>query len=95
MITKQVTVSGSVGKQVFTVGQGVDPTRLKGYSIYAPVSAATVVIRSGNASGDVIHEGQCALDEPAEFLFSGCIRFDHGMHVKVTGVGSAAYLYID
>lgn len=95
MDTQVVTVSGSVGKQVFPA-DGTRPVKLKGYSIYAPTSAATVVIRSGNASGTVIHKGQCALDEPAEFtLGEGCIRFDNGMHVKVTGVGSEAYLYIE
>lgn len=100
MITKQVTVSGSVGKQVYNVSSGatsagVKDVTLLGYSIYTPTSASTVVIRHGDASGDVMHEGQGVLDEPTEFLFPGGMRFDRGMHVKVTGKDSVAYLYIN
>lgn len=94
MITKAVAVSGTVGKQVFAITGA--PVILKGYSIYCPTSAATVTIRSGNASGDIIHEGQSPLDDSREFEFcEGGIRFDRGMHVKVLGVGSSAYLYIN
>jgi len=93
MITKQVTVSGTVGKQVYAT---TDNIILKGYSIYCPTSAATVVIRQGAASGDVVHEGQAAVDVGSpEFIFHEGIRFDHGMHVKVLGVGSVAYLYVE
>ncbi len=92
MITKSVSVSGTVGKQVFA---STAPVILKGYSIYCPTSAATVIIRDGNASGDIIHEGQAPLDNSQEFCFEEGIRFDKGMHVKVLGVGSSAYLYIN
>lgn len=96
MITKSVSVSGSVGKQVFATG-GADRTVLKGYSVYAPTSAATVVIREGNASGTVVHQSLVPIAVGSrEFEFDDCgIRFDTGMHVKVTGVGSVAYLYLE
>ena len=92
MITKAVAVSGTVGKQVFA---STVPVVLKGYSIYCPTSAATVTIRDGNASGEILHEGQSPLDDSREFCFKEGIRFDKGMHVKVLGIGSSAYLYIN
>lgn len=92
MITKSVSVSGAVGKQVFAA---VKPVILKGYSIYTPLSASTVVIRDGDASGIIVHEGQGVLDNPSEFNLPGDIRFDKGMHVKVLGKDSVVYLYIN
>ena len=92
MITKSVAVSGTVGKQVFAITKAAI---LKGYSVFVPTSAATVTIRSGNASGDIIHQSHGAILGSPEFVFPDDIRFDRGMHVKVLGVGSTAYLYIN
>lgn len=91
MDTKQVTVSGSVGKQVYTSAQRV---LLYGYGVYAPTSAADVTIRSGYTSGDIKHQTHGPVDEGNEIIFPGPVRFDLGMHVKVTGVGSIVYLYV-
>lgn len=93
MDTKSVSVSGSVGKQVYPT-DGTLPVVLEGYTIYAPTSAATVTIRSGNASGTIIHQGAALAQDSVEFEF-GDIRFDQGMHVKVTGLNAVAYLYIE
>jgi len=95
MITKAVAVSGTVGKQPFAITD--DPVRLIGYHMYAPTSAASVVIRSGATSGDVISESSLPLNaSPDPVIFPrGGVRFDKGMHVKVLGVGSTCYLYIE
>lgn len=94
MITKEVTVSGTVGKQPIAITG--EPVILKGYHLYAPTSAASVVIRSGATSGDLISQSSLPLDgAPDQVLFPGGIRFDKGMHVKVLGVGSACYLYLE
>lgn len=94
MILKQVTVSGSVGKQVFPVtGQ---PTLLHGFLFRAGTGVtATCTIRDGNASGEVVADVIVPSNNSHDFKFSDhCVRFDKGMHVKVIGTNAAAYLYL-
>jgi len=87
----QVTPSGSVGKQVYAA---TVPKVLESVFLDAPTSGATVTVRDGNASGDV----RLQMTVPVAVGFNSaeldCVRFDRGMHVKVTGVGATAYLLI-
>lgn len=87
----QVTPSGSIGKQTYAA---TVPKVLEHVYVDAPISAATLTIRDGNASGDV----RLKMTVPVAVGFNDaeveCVRFDRGMHVKVTGVGAAAYLLI-
>ena len=96
MTTKEVVVSGAVGKQVYAVdGSGGKPT-VKGFLLASLSAKARIVIRDGNASGEVRFQG-CAVSGgtlPVILTEEG-IRFDKGMHVKVLGTGATAYLYID
>lgn len=102
MITKQVTVSGSVGKQVFPVPanrtSATVPSKvlLRGFNLLPLSAAAYVQIRSGNASGDVIVEHNCVSNDgkPVEFPGKG-VLFNNGMHVKVLGTNAKCYLWID
>lgn len=94
MILKQVTVSGAVGKQVFTSAQ---PTRCHGFLFRAGTGVtATCTIRDGNASGEVVADVIVPSNNSHDFLFHGdhAVRFDKGMHVKVIGANAAAYLYL-
>lgn len=99
MITKQVTVSGAVGKQVYntnlaTSAVGTQEQVLRGLTLYSPTSAGIVTIRSGNASGRVILEAAAVANDSKNFLLKEGIRFDDGMHVKVIGLDAVCYLYI-
>lgn len=95
MYTKQVTVSGSVGKQVYAANMSAKII-LRGW-ILSPISAtANVVIRHGNASGDIIvqHSSLANAVEPVILPGQG-IPMYRGTHVKVIGAGAACYLLID
>lgn len=95
MITKQVTVSGTVGKQVFAVTN--TKVVLKGFAVSPSGANATIKIRDGNASGDVVFFGRyLSAQGSKEHRFDDCgMRFDKGMHVKVIGANAEAYLYIN
>jgi len=88
--TKEVTVSGAVGKQVFATTQQVC---LKSVIVDAAVSA-TFVIRDGNASGDVKLKGRVDAGLTDQFALDDLI-FSKGMHFKLTGTGNTAYLVIE
>jgi len=90
MPTKEVTVSGAVGKQVYATSTKVI---LKSVILTA-VSAANVVIRDGNASGTVVLDASVGAALSDQFDL-GRERFDKGMHVKVTGTNSKCYLVIE
>ena len=90
MPTQEVTVSGSVGKQVYASTKKVI---LKSVILTA-VSAANVIIRDGNASGTVILNASVGAALSDQFVL-GKERFDKGMHVKVTGTNSKCYLVIE
>lgn len=102
MEIKSVAVSAAVGKQVYAVpiGQGVGNSAavkvvLRGL-LLTPLSAnARVVIREGNASGAIILvTNSLSARNPVPIELEEGKRFDTGMHVKVTGTGAVAYLYI-
>lgn len=86
----EVGISGSVGKQVFA---STRPVVLKSVIVNTTVSAGVVVIRDGNASGDVRLTINKAAGDNYQVELSGK-RFDRGMHVKVTGAGALCYLEI-
>jgi len=102
MDSLQVTVSGTIGKQVIPTPANVtSATRaasvvLRGFLLSPISAAANVVIRDGNASGTVKFQTSTAANQglPVELTGRG-MRFDKGMHVKVLGSGAACYLYID
>jgi hypothetical protein len=90
MPTKEVTVSGTVGKQVFS---SIQLVTVKSVIIAGVTSGALVTIRDGNASGTVVlTAGATKYDSVSHDL--GNTRFDKGMHVKVLGTGSICYLVI-
>lgn len=89
----EVTASGTVGKQVFAAGASPKQVKLCGFVLTASgTSAGMVVIRDGNASGEVKYTVRTVLNtsRPVEV---GCQRFDKGMHVKVLG-GATCYLQL-
>lgn len=94
MTTKEVVVSGSVGKQVYPVG-GSSVT-LKGFLLASLSAKARVVIRDGNASGTVMFQGNAVSGASLPVLLSEeGVKFGNGMHVKVLGASAACYLYVD
>jgi hypothetical protein len=89
---KEVTPSGTVGKQVFAAGtQKILCGVLLATS--SAVSTAMVVIRNGNASGERVLTLVCGTKNSVSFPMED-MRFDLGMHVKVTGPAATAYLDI-
>lgn len=93
MILKQVTVSGTVGKQVFATTK---PTVLHGF-LFTPSGAnATIKIRDGNASGEVVFFGRyLSAAGSQDISFDEGVRFDQGMHVKILGTAAEAYLKLN
>ncbi len=94
MILQEVTVSGSVGKQTLpTTKQGV----LKGFSFTPSGANATIKIRDGNASGEVVFFGRylSAYGTQDELFPEEGMRFNKGMHVKIIGANAVAYLYLN
>jgi len=86
----EVGISGSIGKQVFA---STRPVVLKSVIVNTTVSAGVVVIRDGNASGDVRLTVNQTAGGNKQIELAGK-RFDRGMHVKVTGTGALCYLEI-
>lgn len=93
MITKAVTVSGAVGKQV--IATDGNAARLVGLNLVAISAAAYVKIRMGNASGDVILEHSAVSNASQPVNLPSPIHFPDGMHVKVLGAGGVCYLFLD
>lgn len=85
-----VAVSGSVGKQVFPTTRVVE---LNGITITPSGANATVKIRDGNASGEVVFFGR-ATSARGSTPFEVSHKFTKGMHVKVIGTNAEAYLDI-
>lgn len=100
-ILKEVTVSGTVGKQVYrdsvaaaAASGEIQKVVLKSVIIAGITSGALVTIRSGNASGDVLlTAGAVKYDSRSHCLHD--VRCDKGLHVKVLGTGSICYLVIE
>ena len=96
MVTKEVVVSGTVGKQVFPTSGNGKNVNLKGFLLASLSAKARVVIRDGNASGDIRFHGNAVSGGSLPVLLTEeGERFDRGMHVKVLGTGAACYLYLD
>ena len=94
MQTKELVVSGTDGKQVFSAASA--KVVLKGFLLAALSAKARVVIRDGNASGDVRYQGAAVSGASLPVLLTEeGHRFDRGMHVKVLGTGATCYLYVD
>lgn len=101
MISIEVAVSGSVGKQVVGTpvsgGSGANRTskaRLDGLTLSPSAANATIKIRDGNASGDVVFFAR-ALSALGSRDFEIEHDFTKGMHVKVIGSNAVAYLNIE
>ncbi len=96
MVTKEVTVSGAVGKQVYPTSGNGKNVSLKGFLLCSLSAKARVVIRDGNASGAVQYQGNAVSGGTLPVILTEeGHRFDKGMHVKVLGTGATCYLYID
>lgn len=89
---QEVTVSGSVGKQVVPTTKQV---RLCGLTLTPSAANATIKIRDGNASGEVVFFGR-ALSAYGGFSPDDIEhKFTKGMHVKVIGANAVAYLSLE
>ena len=87
----EVGISGTVGKQVFAANR---PAVLKSVVLNSTVSAGVLVLRDGNSSGEVKLTLNRAAGGSDQREFCG-VRFDKGIHAKVTGTGSLCYLEIE
>lgn len=85
-----VTVSGTVGKQVYPTNKQVEVENI----LLTPSGAnATIKIRDGNASGEVILFARAPSAQGTK-QFEVSHKFTKGMHVKVIGTNAEAYLDI-
>ena len=90
-ITLQVTVSGTVGKQVVPTTAQAELCSL----VLTPSGAnSTIKVRDGNASGEVVLFGR-ALSAFGSKNFDICHKFTKGMHVTVIGANAQAYLVLN
>lgn len=87
----QVTVSGAVGKQTIPT---TNQAHLKEVILTPSGANATVKIRDGNASGEVVLFARAASAHGSE-CFKACHKFTKGMHVKVIGANAEAYLVLE
>lgn len=92
MVLKSVAVSGTVGKQTFATTQ---LAVLHGFAFTPSGANATLTIRDGNASGDVVLFARATSANGTIFNNHGPVKFDKGMHVKVIGSNAVCYLYIE
>ncbi len=89
-----VAVSGSVGKQVFTTsGANLKPVELSKVILTPSGANATVKIRDGNASGEVVLFARAPSAYGSKEI-EVCHKFTKGMHVMVIGTNAQAYLDI-
>ena len=88
----EVAPSGTIGKQTFATDKKVV---LCGAILTAGVSAATLVIKDGNASGTTVLTLKTAINTSTPNVEIEGKRFDKGMHVKVTPASALAYLQIE
>jgi len=85
-----VTVSGAVGKQVVPTTKVVE---VEGIFLTPSGANATIKVRDGNASGEVVFFGRAtSANGTNSFAFDH--KFTKGMHVKVIGTNAEAYLDI-
>ena len=95
MTSIQVTVSGAVGKQVLkTSGNNTYKAKVCNILLTPSGANATIKVRDGNASGDVIFFGRApSAQGTKEFEVEHTIT--KGMHVKVIGANAEAYLILE
>lgn len=88
----EVLVSGTVGKQVIATTKAA---HLRGILITPSAANATVKIRDGNASGEVVFYAVAPSAAPKRsYNFRVDHYFSKGMHVKIIGAANVAYLDI-
>lgn len=90
---REVTVSGTVGKQVIPTG-GVKQATLESVTLTPSGANATIKIRDGgpaSASGEVVFFGR-APSAYGSKTFEIEHKFTKGMHVTVIGTNAVAYL---
>lgn len=88
----EVTVSGTVGKQVIPTTQQV---HLQGLVVTPSAANLTIKIRDGNASGEVVFYAVAPSAAPKRsYDFEVDHKFTKGMHVKVIGAANVAYLVL-
>jgi hypothetical protein len=95
MILKQVAVSGTVGKQIYTSARQVT---LKKVFLTPSGANATVKIRDGQApaSAEIIFFGRAtSANGSLEFCFDDGVKFTRGLHVTVIGTNAQAYLLLN
>jgi len=87
----EVAVSGAVGKQTIPVTK---QTELEGFTVTPSGANATIKIRDGNASGEVVFFGR-VLSAFGSKHFCAEHKFTKGMHVKLIGTNAVAYLELE
>lgn len=89
-----VAVSGTVGKQVFTTsGKNLNQVTVSKILLTPSGANATIKVRDGNASGEVILFARAPSAQGTKVLeFKH--KFSKGAHVKVIGTLAEAYLDI-
>jgi hypothetical protein len=86
----EVTVSGSVGKQVVPT---TEQRTLRGYIATPSAANMTLKIRDGNASGEVVLYAVYPSAAPKRsYPVTVNHKFTKGMHVKVIGTANVVYL---
>lgn len=87
----QVVISGTVGKQVIpTTGQAY----LKNVTLTPSAANATIKIRDGNASGEIVLFARAHTSGGSKCIETNH-KFTKGMHVKVIGTLAEAYLVLE
>lgn len=97
MILQEVTVSGTVGKQVVATTKKV---YLRGLTLTPSAANATIKIRDGGgaaASGTVVFFARSTSAGARSFekSFEEPVYFTKGLHVTVIGTNAVAYLELD
>ena len=91
MSSRLVAISGAVGIQVIPTTKSAE---LKYLTLTPSGANATVKVRDGNASGEVVFFGR-ATSANGSIQFEVCHKFTKGMHVKVIGTLAQAYLVLN
>lgn len=86
----EVAISGTVGKQVVPTTRQVT---LKSLTLTPSATNASIKIRDGNASGEVVFYARASGSADSLFVESEH-KFTKGMHVKVLGSNAVAYLVL-
>jgi len=87
----EVAVSGTVGKQTVPTNKS---TELKSVTLTPSAANATLKIRDGNASGEVVFYARLSATAPTN-NYRVKHKFTKGMHVKVIGANAVAYVELE